>query len=244
LMHLILGVLLFVPLITDNREVLGINTWIKPIKFSFSIAIFTWTFAWILFDIPKSKRWVKVISWTIATTMVLEILILLFQSSRAVPSHFNFDTNLDSLLFAAMGILIGLNTIAVVITFILYLIRKPNLDSVYLSGLRLGFVIFLLGNWVGGKMISQMSHGVDVEDGGDGLPFVNWSTEGGDLRVAHFLGLHAIQIIPLFAFFLYKKTSLSPNVRYTLSILFAIAYGGLVSYLYMQAVDGVPFIRS
>ena len=32
---------------------------------------------------------------------------------------------------------------------------------------------------------------------GSGLPLVHWHLAGGDLRPAHFLGLHAQQLIPL-----------------------------------------------
>lgn len=244
MVHLILGFLLFVPLMVDGREVMGVNTWIKPIKFSFSITIYVWTFGWILFDLPNSKKWIKGITITVAASMILEIMILLFQASRATQSHFNKTTVMDEALFGIMGLLIAINTIAIIITFILFVVRKPNLDKTYLLALRLAFVVFLIGNWVGGVMIKNNAHSIGVEDGGEGLPFVNWSTLGGDLRVAHFLGLHAIQLIPLFAFFLYKKTGLSPNVRYVLSALFAVAYGGLVSYLYVQAADGVPLFAS
>ncbi len=244
MVHLILGFLLFVPLMVDSREVMGINTWVKPIKFSFSIAIYAWTFGWILFDLPNSKKWIKGISWTVAVSMVIEIAVILFQAARATQSHFNEGALLDGILFGIMGLFIAVNTITIFITFILFVVKKPNLDKTYVLALRLAFVVFIIGNWVGGQMIKNKAHSVGVADGGEGLPFVNWSTLGGDLRVAHFLGLHAIQLIPLFAFFLYKKTGLSPNVRYVLSALFAVAYGGLVSYLYMQAADGVPLIAS
>ena len=244
MIHFILGTILIVPLMVDSREVLGINTWIKPIKFSFSIAIYAWTFGWILFDLPNCKKWIKWLSWTIAISMVIEIVVILFQASRATQSHFNEASLLDGVLFGVMGLFIATNTIAVIITFGLYLFKKPKLDKTYLLALRLSFVVFIIGNWVGGVMIQNKAHSVGVTDGEAGLPFVNWSTLGGDLRVAHFLGLHAIQLIPLFAFFLYKKTGLSPNVRYVLSSFFAVAYGGLVSYLYIQAANGIPLFSS
>ena len=242
LMHLILAALLIIPLMIDQRQVMGINTWIKPIKFCISIGIYAWTFGWILFDLPNSRRFIKITSWTIAITMVTEIAIVIYQASRATQSHFNFNTDFDSLLFAAMGILIGINTIAVVLTFLWFLFKSPKLDSAYLLGLRLAFIVFIVGNWVGGVMIQNSAHAVGVEDGGPGLPFTNWSTEGGDLRIAHFMGLHAIQVIPLFAFYLQKKTSISLTGRRIGTVIFTLIYGGLVSLLYFQAMRGEPLI--
>ena len=244
LINLILFFLLFIPLLLDSREVMGINTWIKPMKFALSITIFTWTFGWILFDLPDSRKWIKGITWTIAITMFIEIVIILYQAARATRSHFNFDTGFDSILFGIMGIMIGINTMAVVVSFILYMVKKPNLDRAYLLALRLGFVVFIVGNYIGGIMIQNRAHSVGVEDGGQGLPFVNWSMEGGDLRIAHFMGLHAIQAIPLFAFLLKKQTTLSLGVRSVLSILWALVYTAIFSWLYYNASRGIPLISA
>ena len=242
LIHLILAFLLIMPLLVDERQVMGINAWIKPIKFCLSIWIYAWTFGWILFDLPNSRKWIRGISWTVAITMITEIGVIIYQASRATTSHFNFSTPFDSILFAIMGVMIGVNTIAIVVTFVLFLVKKPKLDSIYLMAMRMAFIVFLVGNWVGGAMIQARAHAVGVEDGGPGLPFTNWSTEGGDLRIAHFLGLHAIQIIPLFAYFLHKKTSLGLQMRRTLTIIFILVYAGLVSFLYQQAMSGKPLI--
>jgi len=244
LIHFVIGLLLFLALLLDSREVMGINTWIKPIKFCISIGIYTWTFGWILFDLPNSRRWIKGISWTIAITMVIEIFVIIYQASRATPSHFNDGTLLDGILFGTMGFMIAINTLCIILTFILYLIRKPNLEGVYLLGLRLSFVVFIIGNWVGGVMIQHNAHAVGVEDGGPGLPFTNWSTTGGDLRIAHFLGLHAIQLIPLFAWVLFRYTSMSVSARRILTVLFALAYAAMISFLYLQAMRGEPLIGS
>ena len=243
MIHFIIGILLIIPIMSDQRQVQGINAWIKPLKFCISVGIYSWTFAWILFDLPNSRKWIKGITWTIAITMIVDTSIILYQAGRGTQSHFNMESPLDGILFGMMGIMVTLNTLAIIVTFILLLWKKPNLDRAYLLGLRLAFVVFIIGNWIGGLMIKNMSHSVGVEDGGPGLPIVNWSTLGGDLRIAHFIGLHAIQIIPLFSFFLLRKTSLSLNHRTLLTILFTIIYGGLVSLLYYQAIQGRPLIQ-
>ena len=240
MMHFVLFFLLLVAFFVDSRQVLGINTWIKPMKFCLSIGIYVWTFGWILFDIPGSKTIKKVITWAIAGSMMGEIAIIVYQGARATPSHFNTMTNYDANLFIFMGVFIGINTLAIIGTFILYLIRKVNLDNAYLWALKLAFVIFIVGNWVGGVMIGQMSHSVGVADGGPGVPFANWSMEGGDLRIAHFLGLHSIQIIPFVAYLLLKKTSLPMGTRRMISIALSGVYAALVAYLYLQAMNGIP----
>ncbi len=242
LINLVLFMLLFLPLFLDTREVLGINPWIKPMKFCLSIGIYAWTFGWIMFDLPNSRKWIKGISWTIAITMSLEISVILYQASRATLSHFNRDTGFDSILFSIMGLMIAINTFAIVVTFLRFLFKKPALDSVYLLSLRMAFFVFIIGNAVGGMMITNGAHSVGVADGGPGLPFTNWSTIGGDLRIAHFLGLHAIQLIPLFAYYLLKKTDFSIVTRRTLSVIAAVVYAGVISYLYTMAMNGQPLL--
>jgi hypothetical protein len=92
-------------------------------------------------------------------------------------------------------------------------------------------------------MLARGSHTVGSADGGPGLPFVNWSVIAGDLRIAHFIAIHAIQIVPLFAYILSQMTPI-PAVRQrriaiaALAIAVSVAVGGT----FVQAALGHPLL--
>ena len=86
------------------------------------------------------------------------------------------------------------------------------------------------------------AHTVGAPDGGPGVPVTGWSREHGDLRVAHFLGLHALQILPLLAFALaWRGWQEARRVRVTLAA--AASYTGLFSVLMWQAFRGQSITR-
>lgn len=240
---LIVAPLLLIPLCFDERLVMGINPWIKPIKFCLSITIFVWTVAWMLQYFPATFKWRKFVSKSIFVAMVIEILIILVQAARGTTSHFNRSTPLDHILFGIMGLMIALSTISMVVLFFMFIFKRPNLEKVYYYSILIGISIFLLASYMGSIMISNMAHSVGVEDGGPGIPFFNWSTEGGDLRVAHFLGLHAFQIFPLFAYFFGEKSKMNTTSRLLILLVFSIVFLGLLFYVFFQAMNGNPFIR-
>jgi len=106
----------------------------------------------------------------------------------------------------------------------------------------LGWIIIVVGSWIGGQMISQMSHNIGVADGGAGLPLVNWSTVGGDLRIAHFFGLHGIQIIPLFAFMLSNTWKTSNRNQIIAVSIFGLLFASWIGFTFYQAHQGIPLI--
>lgn len=235
--------LLIIPLLIDDRTVLGINAWIKPMKFCISLAFYFWAFSWLLHDIQKPwHRLKKGLLWTVFLSMFIEIVIILIQGGRGVRSHFNFDSSMDALMFGTMGIFVTINTVCIVILMIMYFFKHDNLQPNYLLGVRLAMVIFVAGNMIGGIMISNMQHSIGVSDGGAGLPFVNWSKSGGDLRIGHFLGLHSIQIIPLISYWVVMKVD-SLSRQKLIIIVASFVYALLVFLLTMQALAGSPLIR-
>ncbi|HJR06073.1 MAG TPA: hypothetical protein VJ842_02155 [Pyrinomonadaceae bacterium] len=227
----------------DGRTVTGVNPWIKPAKFAISIAIYQFTLAWLLHYLSHYRRTAAFIGWGTAFVFVGETICIVSQAARGVPSHFNISTAYDASVFATMGMLIIFNTLLVVITLLLFFGKTHALPHAYLWGIRLGIFLFLLASIEGYFMATNMAHTVGLPDGGPGLPIVNWSTRAGDLRVAHFLGFHALQILPLvgYSFSRWRTADVRRRpVAYTFAL--ALVYFAAFTLLFWQATRGRPLL--
>jgi hypothetical protein len=244
IVHLILFLAMLGVFPFDTRTVLGISPWIKPMKFALSIAVYTATVAWLLHDLPISQRAKRIVSWGIAVAMLVEMALIVLQAARGVPSHFNNSSPFNALVFATMGVMIVFNTVLVGYMAIQFYRTSPLLPAAYLWGIRLGLTIFILASLEGFVMVGRLSHAVGVADGGPGLPFTNWSTQGGDLRIAHFIGMHALQVIPLVGYLL-SRSGVAARLPRPLAWLwvFAMIYGAVAVLLFLQALAGRPLIR-
>lgn len=193
----------FFAYLVETRTFNGINVWIKPLKFILSAAIFTATLAIFmpfLDRADRAKKSVNLAVWIISIFLILEILYITFRASRAEASHFNRENAIGIILYAWMGITILIST--VLTGWIGWLILKgkeriasPELRYAIGVGLVLGTA---LGSLTAIYMSTQTGHWVGgVRNDAGGSFFFGWSRTGGDLRVAHFIGLHAMQGIPL-----------------------------------------------
>ena len=222
----------------DTRLVTGIDPWIKPSKFAISIGLYLWTIGWLSIHLQISQRRQRTLAWSIAIVMAAEMSLIFMQAARGVPSHFNTTTVFDAAVFYVMGFLIVLNTMIVLIIMLLFWLRPAeNINSPYLWGIRLGMFLFFLSSVQGFAMIANRGHTVGMEDGGPGLPILNWSTKAGDLRIPHFLGLHSIQIFPLMGHFLNRHERWR-KAAYVVAA--AMIYFGLLLFLLWQALHGRP----
>lgn len=229
---------------SDDRLVLGINTWIKPMKFTFSLAVYLWTIAWLSRYIRRPRWAFKTVSVVIAAVVLIETSCILIQAGRGTTSHFNTATDFDAVIFQTMGIMIGIDMLMTVI--ILLMFKKPGmrLQPAYLWGIRSGLILFLVGGVISAVMFVNDGHSVGAPDWGPGLPFLNWSTVGGDLRVSHGLALHALQILPLTGFAISRWSQVTAKAAKLAVLAVAVClYSLLVYATFRQAMAGEPFIQ-
>ncbi len=243
LIHFILAAVCVIGLLVDDRTLMGVNVWLKPLKFTISGGIYILTVGFLITLYPFSRRKKNIINNIVSWTLLFEILIIFFQGTRGVLSHYNQSSAFDGVLFGLMGLLIGINVL-VMVFFVFETIRlKMKTTRSIQIGILMGWIIVFFGSWIGGQMIGQMSHNVGVPDGGAGLPLVNWSTVGGDLRVAHFFGLHGLQLVPLFALVLSNKWKAANKQQILIVVLFGLLYAAWIGFTFYQAKQGIPLIE-
>jgi hypothetical protein len=223
----------------------AVNPWIKPIKFSMSFSTFASTISLLLMALQIPRWQLTLARRLIATSVALEILSLgaqAWRSSYSLSGHSWLDTGLSQMTNG----MVMINTAIVCWMLALYCanrVRAELADRPMVSAIRYSILIFLAGNAIGGYMLARGSHTVGAGDGGPGLPFVNWSTIGGDLRIAHFIAIHAIQIVPLFAYILSQMAPI-PAVKHRRMAIAALALvvSVAVGATFVQAAIGHPLI--
>lgn len=248
----------------DPRILNGEILWVKPAKFAISIVLYSFTLLWILSFIQTSperdvQRTVRIASWIIAVMFLIEVVAIFGQAARGRISHFNNSTLEDSLIFNVMGGAILTLFIAHLAITVLFL-RQRNDEIVLGSGLRAGLIVAALGMGIGYLMVAPTpdqiasfqqglvpnfigSHTVGAADGGPGMPVTGWSSTVGDLRIAHFFGMHAMQVLPLFAVWLRRKSAgNSPRNRGLVRVAAAM-YAALTGLLTIQALRGQSLLN-
>ncbi len=216
-------------------EFAGTNAWYKPIKFALSTAILAFSIGWYSGYLTNSRD-INIMNWIIIITLAFEVLYITWQASKGQASHYNQSSPFYAFMFSMMALAATIATIAVGyigIKFFIYPI--DNIPSYYLWAIRLGFILFVIFSFEGFVMGANMSHIIGAADGGKGLPFLNWSVSHGDLRIAHFIGMHALQVLPILAWFFLRNT--------TLVIIFGIIYALMAVFVLITALRGNALLK-
>lgn len=247
----------------DGRLVTGAPAWIKPMKFALSLGIYSVTLAWMLRYVPRQgwRRWVAFGVAVLGSLMLIgELALIGLQAARGVASHFNNATPFDDAVFSAMGSMITLFWfLNLGVAALLATVRLD--DRALLWGMRLGVAVAMVGMALGFVMVIPTpeqalqleqgllpavigAHSVAVADGGPGLPVVGWSLVGGDLRIAHFVGIHAMQALPLLALLLARVGGGALDQRRRVRLV-ATAAGGYLALTLLtlwQALRGQSIV--
>ncbi len=234
LVCLIFAVFFLVLTKISNTQVYNINAWYKPFKFAASTVFFAWSMAWYCSYLPNFN--IKLFNWSVIILLGFEIVYIAIQANRGQLSHFNLSTPFYSFLYSMMAFAASAVTIYTAYVGLLFFIHKfPTLPSHYLWAIRLGIIIFVIFAFEGFVMGSRLTHTIGGADGSSGIPILNWSTKFGDPRVAHFIGMHALQVLPILSFYLLKNTKTT--------IFVGVLYGLLAIFTLVQAMKGIPFLK-
>jgi hypothetical protein len=238
----VLAAVLVVLAVADQRSVLGAPLWFKPLKFAISLAVYAGALAWMLGQLPGPA--LQRTGWVIVVSSAAEIVIITAQAGRGVRSHFNDDSAVSAGLYSVMGLSIGVLYVATLVIAARFL-REPGSDPAIGTAIRLGLGVSIAGLSVGFLMVAANAHAVGVPDGGPGLLFTGWSTTGGDLRIGHFAGMHALQVLPLLAAALQVLAGdrLDVITRQRVVIAVAAGYLAVVLLLVWQALRAQPITR-
>ncbi|MEV4754870.1 hypothetical protein AB0J86_07125 [Micromonospora sp. NPDC049559] len=257
----LLGLVAVGGLLLDDRVLVGAPIWLKPLKFTISIAIYAATLSWLLSLSRRARRTGWWMGTVVAVALAVEMVLMVVQIGiRGRQLHFNQATSLDANFTVVMALTIYVLWAATLVIALLAMVQRLG-DRATTLAIRLGLVVTLVGLALGMLMVMPTpeqqaamdagqrlaivgAHSVGVPDGGPGLPFLTWSTTGGDLRIPHFVGIHALQLLPLSAILVARLfPRLGEPVRVRLVWVAAGAYAGLLALVTWQALRGQPLVH-
>ena len=217
-----------------STQVYNISAWIKPFKFAFSTFLFSWAMAWYCYYLPSFN--ITYYNWVVIVMLSFEIVYIAIQAGKGQLSHYNLSTPMYAFLYSMMATAATLVTLyTAYVGYLFFANDFPSLPTYYVWAIRWGIFLFVVFSFEGFVMGSRLTHTIGGPDGGDGIPFLNWSTKFGDPRVAHFIGMHALQVLPILAFYLLKNTKTI--------LLASIVYALLALFTLVQALQGRPLLK-
>jgi len=259
----VLSVVAIVGLVVDPRSITGAPLWAKPLKFALSVGIYSVTLSWLIGLLPAAATGRRRVAWwagTVAAVFLLvEMVIIVGVAAAGLTSHFNVSTPVNAALWSVMAA--SIVTVWVAAVPIAIMLLRTNLgDPARALAIRAGLLIALLGMALAflmtGPTAAQLddyqgivgAHTVGVADGGPSVPLLGWSTVAGDLRIPHFVGMHALQVLPFAALLLEllgrrMRALASPTARRGILRVLVGLYLGVLGLITGQALAGESIVR-
>lgn len=228
----------------DDRTLNGISVWSKPVKFGLSIGVYFLTLTWFATFLDSKTLRSTSGKWLVGIPLIAgitEVVYIAIMASLGEASHFNLSSNFTSIMYIIMGI--GAASMVLVLPWMAYLIAKQNpMSNPLILAIVIGLCLTcLLGGGFGNYLSSNGGHWVNsAPTDANGVWLFNWAMDGGDLRVAHFFGMHAMHAFPIFVVLLPQHWS--PRFKLKILIVFIVAYVLFSAHTFFQAVNGQPFL--
>ena len=248
-----------VGLLVDPRTILGAPAWAKPLKFSLSIGLYAATWAWLIAHLPRRRALARRLGTVVAAALLVEQALIVWAVATGTTSHFNVSDGLHVVVWGTMAVAITVMYLCTFATSLMLLALRlptPALTVAVRAGALIALggigVAFLMTGPTGAQIASPTgivgAHAVGVVDGGPGLAVLGWSTVGGDYRVAHFVGMHALQALPVAALLLAAlgrrvPALRSPVVQLRLVLVAAVTYAAATVLLTVQASAGQSVVH-
>jgi len=181
--------------LNDHRFIREVGIWVKPMKFMASSALFALTTVWVLKVVHSNVDQTYAYDWIVAllvATSLFEVVYISYQASQGSGSHYNVSDPFHAFMFGVMAIAaVGLTASQAWLAWEIWKEQKSADMPVETLGVIIGLVLTFVLSTISGFML-----GGNQPPAGQGLPIVGWHLYK-DIRPAHFLGVHAQQLIPL-----------------------------------------------
>ncbi len=223
----------------DERTVREVNVWVKPLKFMSSIGLFWLTTAWFIGLLPEAQRRhtsIRALAAVAIGAGAFEIIYITIQAALGQASHFNGDSDFHGVMYILMGVgAMAMTATQPVLAWRIARHSRAGISPVWRASVVMGLVLtFVLGAGAGDLLSSVQP------PSGTGLPVVGWHLSGGDLRPAHFVGIHAQQLIPLFGAVL-AIAGANQRRSWLWLWLFAALYTALWAWAMSTGLNGAVF---
>ncbi|GGZ15657.1 hypothetical protein GCM10010343_48170 [Streptomyces avidinii] len=253
-----------VGLAVDDRMLVGAPIWAKPFKFAVSFVGYSLSLAWMISLAVAARPRLRRPAWwagtVVAAASLVEMLLITGQAARGRQSHFNQRTPFDAQVYSAMAAtVVVLWTATLVIAVLLFRFRTADRATTW--SIRIAAVLALAGAGLGFLMTTPTeaqlavdgapvvgAHSVGVPDGGPAMALTGWSTTGGDLRIPHFFGMHALQLLPLLVLVLAALAGRfallrRERVRLGLTLVASGVYAATFALVTWQALRGQALVH-
>ena len=218
--------------LSDHRLIREVGVWVKPMKFMLSTALFALTTVWVLKVAHSDLDQMPVYPWIVALlvlTSLFEVVYISYQASQGSASHYNVSDSFHAFMFGVMAVAaVGLTFSQAWLAWEIWQEQKGADLRVETLGVIIGLTMTFVLSTISGFMLGE-----NQPPSGQGIPIVGWHLYK-DIRPAHFLGVHAQQLIPLWGLIAAKFMGTFSTAGLLMGAFLYVMLWGISTWLSLQ----------